>query len=86
MNAGQVLTTKKLTLANLLKPALENNFGWMELHLSEGTGKKIFIFVCFFVSYIFFNVGLPKEDIILTTIYGLYFSHQLHIHFLQITI
>ena len=30
---------------------------------------------------IFFNVGPHKEDIFLTTFYGLYFNHQLHIYF-----
>ena len=33
----------------------------------------------------FFNVGVPKEDIFLTTFYVLYFNQQVHI-FLQITI
>jgi hypothetical protein len=33
---------------------------------------------------VFFYVGPPKESIFLTTFYGLYFSHELHM--LQITI
>ncbi len=38
----------------------------------------------FIFFYFFFNVGPPKDSIFLTTFYGLYFSHQLHM--LQITI
>ena len=32
------------------------------------------------VFFFFFNVGPPKESIFLTTFYGLYFSHHLHIY------
>ena len=36
-------------------------------------------------SCIFLKVGPPNEDFFSTTIYDLYFSHQLHVHLLQIT-
>ena len=52
--------------------------------LEKCNSKLLYTSLCIFICYtinvknvfVFFKVGPPKEDIFLTTFYGLYFSHH----------